>query len=150
MNSCVFLCVFLIVGVVHADIVANVMASYKACAEENNISMEEVQVFRSTVDKSSIIVTDDLKVNHTKNGPTQIYLNCFFFSFFFQCLTKCVIEKNNLVSDGINTEHLVEVSIAMGRKEAAVRANIEKCKALKASNIDCDDAYKLFVCMLQQ
>lgn len=74
MNSCVFLSVaLLIVVAVHADIVADLNAHYKACAEENNISTEQLNSLRSTVDKYSIQASDDLKVSHSVQGHYRLF-----------------------------------------------------------------------------
>lgn len=66
MISSVFLgLVLLIAGMDQANILGDVVVNNKACAEENNIAVEEIISVRKTADKYSIQASDDLKVNHT-------------------------------------------------------------------------------------
>lgn len=106
---------------------SDLRANVKTCTELNHLTSEQVQTLRTTVDKSTIVPTDDLK-----------------------CYTKCVFGLNgffNVDSKSLNVERLVEVSKVFGREESIVRDRADKCQQFYDGSEDCDKAWDLYVCM---
>lgn len=86
-----------------------------------------MQTLRTTVDKSTIEASNDLK-----------------------CYSKCVFGLNgflNVATKSLNVDRLVEVSKVFGREESVVRTNAENCKQFYDGTDDCDKAWDLYVCM---
>lgn len=97
----------------------------KACATAHNIAPDQVATIRSTVDKSTIQASNDVK-----------------------CFAKCVTDMSGVLSGGVlDIDRLVKLSEAFGKDGVIVRANAERCKERLPSVDSCDQAWELYTCL---